>query len=67
MKADLVEISRQEPGKKYLVRIQVGEEVIRRLIDQPKDAGEGALRDAAVGVAAQEGYSIGSSEVVVVT
>jgi hypothetical protein len=65
MKADRVEISRDEPGNRWLIRIQVGEEVIRRYLNQPKDASEAALRDAAVKTASDEGYTIDPSAVVV--
>ena len=47
MTADRVEVS-WDPGKsKWLVRIQNGEEVIRRYCDSPKNADEQALRAAA--------------------
>jgi hypothetical protein len=58
MKADRVEVSRDEPGNRWLVRIQVGEEVIRRHIHEAKDASQDALRSAAVTTAADEGYTI---------
>jgi len=64
MKADRVEISRDEPGNRWLIRIQVGEEVIRRHCVEPKDAGEAVLRDAAVKTANDEGYTIDPSDVV---
>jgi hypothetical protein len=62
MKADLVEVSRDEKG--WLVRIKVGEEVIRRHCKEPSDADEAALRRAAVQTAADEGYSVDPSEIV---
>jgi hypothetical protein len=64
MKADRVEVSREEKGKGWLIRIQVGEEVVRRHCDEAKDADEATLRRAAVKVAADEGYSTVASTVV---
>ncbi len=47
MTADRVEVS-WDPGKsKWLVRIQSGEEVIRRYYNAPKNADEQTLRAAA--------------------
>lgn len=64
MNADRVEVSRDEKGKGWLIRIQVGEEVVRRHCDEAKDADEATLRSAAVKIAADEGYSVDSSRVV---
>jgi len=64
MKADRVEISRDETGKQWLIRIQVGEEVIRRHSAEPKDAGEAVLRAAAIKTASDEGYTIDPANVV---
>jgi hypothetical protein len=64
MKADRVEVSRDEQKKRWLIRIQVGEEVIRRHCDEAKDADETTLRRAAAKTAADEGYSVGESEIV---
>ena len=66
MKADRVEVSRDEQKKQWLVRIQVGGEVIRRHIRDSKNPGENELRDLAVKVAADEGYTTDPSEVVLV-
>ena len=58
MTADRVEIS-WDPGKsKWLVRIQSGEEVIRRYCDAPKNADETALRAAAERTVRDEGYQL---------
>jgi hypothetical protein len=65
MKADRVEISRDEQGNRWVVRIKVGEEVIRRSCKEAKTADEATLRDAAVKTAADEGYTVAPSEVVV--
>jgi hypothetical protein len=64
MKADRVEISREEKGKRWLIRIQVGEQVIRRHCDEPKNADEATLRRAAVQTAADEGYTVDESSIV---
>ena len=65
MTADRVEVS-WDPGKsKWLVRIQSGEEVIRRYCDVPKNADEQALRAAAESTVRDEGYQLGSGGVTV--
>jgi len=57
MTADRVEVS-WDPGRsKWLVRIQSGEEVIRRHCDIPKNADEQALRAAAEKTVRDEGYA----------
>lgn len=65
MKADRVEISRDEQGKRWLIRIQVGAEVIRRHSDESKSADDDSLRRAAAKVAADEGYTVAPSDIVV--
>ncbi len=47
MKADRVELSWEEQGKRWLIRIHVGEEVIRRHCNEVRDADEATLRRAA--------------------
>ena len=65
MTADRVEVS-WDPGKsKWLVRIQNGEEVIRRFCDSPKNADEQALRAAAEKTVRDEGYQVGPAGVTV--
>jgi hypothetical protein len=56
MRADRVEISWDAAKSSWLVRIQAGEEVIRRHCDAPKDASEQALRLAAQQILQDEGY-----------
>ena len=58
MKADRVEVSRDRQANKWLIRIQVGEEVIRRHSHESKDADENTLRATALKMAADEGYEI---------
>jgi hypothetical protein len=65
MKADRVEVSWDEQKKKWLIRIAVGEEVIRRYCDEKKTIDESKLRSVAAQTAVDEGYEIGPAEVVV--
>ncbi|HJX00413.1 MAG TPA: hypothetical protein VJ453_09635 [Terriglobales bacterium] len=57
MRADAVEVSWDKDKNKWLVRIQTGEEVIRRYCDAPKDADDQKLRAAAQKTLSDEGYS----------
>jgi hypothetical protein len=54
--ADLVEVSWDANKNKWLVRIQSGEEVIRRHCGLPKAADDQALRAAAAKAVQEEGY-----------
>lgn len=56
MQADRVELSWDANKSKWLVRIQVGEEVIRRYCDLPKTADEKSLQQAAQKTLQDEGY-----------
>jgi len=64
MRADHVEVSWNQDKKKWLVRIQAGEEVIRRQCDAPKDADEQKIRAAAQKALVDEGYD-SSAQIVV--
>ncbi|MGC2658068.1 MAG: hypothetical protein WA324_08815 [Bryobacteraceae bacterium] len=64
MKADRVEVSRDEQGNRWTIRIQVGGEVIRRHCHEPANAGEAILREAAVKTATDEGYTVDPLNVV---
>jgi hypothetical protein len=64
MKATRVEISHEKQSKQWLIRIQVGEEVIRRHSDEPADADEATLRRVAAQAAADEGYTVDATEIV---
>lgn len=64
MQADRVEVTHDEHSNDWLVRIQVGEEVIRRRCRESKDADESTLRTAAVKIASDEGYTVDPSNVV---
>jgi hypothetical protein len=61
MRADSVEISWDAAKSKWLVRIQAGEEVIRRHCDLAKSADEAALKSAAELALRDEGYEPDSS------
>jgi hypothetical protein len=56
MRADRVELSWDAAKSNWLVRIESGEEVIRRHCKMPKDADEQALRSAAKKTVQEEGY-----------
>jgi hypothetical protein len=58
MKADRVEVSRDEPNNRWLIHIQVGEEVIRRYSHESRIADENALCNAVVQATTDEGYTI---------
>lgn len=56
MKADQIEVSWDTSKSKWLVRIQAGEEVIRRYCDLPKNADETSIRQSALKTLTDEGY-----------
>ena len=56
MRADRAEVSWDAGKSKWLVRISVGEEVIRRYCDLAKNASESDLRAAAQKTLQDEGY-----------
>jgi hypothetical protein len=58
MRADRVEVSWDAEKSKWLIRIQNGEEVIRRHCKAPKDADEQTLRSAAAKTVQDEGYEL---------
>jgi hypothetical protein len=64
MRADRVEVSWDNDKKKWLVRIVVGEEVIRRYCDAPRDADEQKIRAAAQKTLTDEGYEVAQNIVV---
>lgn len=53
---DHVEVSWDATKSNWLIRIETGEEVIRRHCDLPKNADEQTLRSAAQKTVADEGY-----------
>ena len=58
MRADRVEVSWDEAKSKWLIRIQNGEEVIRRHSDAPKNADDPTLRAVVQRAEADEGYEL---------
>jgi hypothetical protein len=56
MRADCVEVSWDAAESKWLVRIESGEEVIRRHCQAPKDADELSLRSLVQEIVQDEGY-----------
>lgn len=56
MHADRVELSWDNAKSSWLVRIEAGEEAIRRHCKMPKDADEQTLRSAATKTLQEEGY-----------
>jgi threonine synthase len=64
MTADSIKIARDESGTNWIVRIQVGEEVIRRQLKLSGDASEEELRAAAAWIATDEGYTADPSTIV---
>jgi len=56
MRADRVEVSWDASKSSWLVRIEIGEEVIRRHCKLPQNANEQALRQAAQKTLQDEGY-----------
>lgn len=66
MNADRVEVTRDEQANKWLIRIQVGEEIIRRHTHEPREADENTLREAALKTVADEGYDIDPLNIVFV-
>lgn len=64
MRADRVEFSWDEQKSSWLLRIESGEEVIRRHCELPKSADEQALRTAVEKAVADEGYEVDPTRVV---
>jgi len=56
MRADRVEVTWDQGKSNWLVRIAIGEEVIRRRCNSPKDSDEQTLRSAVQKTVRDEGY-----------
>jgi hypothetical protein len=56
MRPDRVEVSWDAAKSKWLIRIETGEEVIRRHCDVPKNADDQTLRSAVQKAVEDEGY-----------
>ena len=65
MRADRVELSWDAVKSNWLIRIEAGEEVIRRHCAAPKNADEQSLRSAARKTVEDEGYEADISQMVI--
>jgi hypothetical protein len=65
MRADRVELSWDVSKSDWLLRIEAGEEVIRRHCAVPKNADEQTLRSAAQQTVEDEGYEPDLSQVII--
>lgn len=63
MHADRVEVSWDAAKSNWLIRIETGEEAIRRHCKMPKDADEQALRSLAKKMLQDEGYDSEVAEI----
>jgi hypothetical protein len=67
LKADSAKVQWDSDKKRWVVRIQVGEEVIRRPCDQAsQDGSDEELRTIAVQIAKDEGYELDPAAVTIV-
>ena len=66
MRADNVELSWEADKKKWLVRIKIGEDVIRRQCSAPRDAADQELRSAAEQTVRDEGYEADPAQISIV-
>ena len=64
MRADRVELSWDAAKSQWLVRIEAGEEVIRRHCALPKNADEKTLRSAVETTVKDEGYELDPASLV---
>jgi hypothetical protein len=58
MRADRADVSWDSEKSKWVIRISVGEEVIRRYCNLPRNASETDLRSAAEKTLRDEGYEL---------
>jgi len=65
MRADHADVSWDAQKSKWLVRISVGEEVIRRHCDLPQNADQKDLRIAAEKTLHEEGYELDAAAITV--
>lgn len=65
MRIDRAEVSWDAQKSKWLVRIQTGDEVVRRYCSLPKNADEQALRSAALKTVQEEGYDADPAAVMI--
>lgn len=65
MRANQIEVSWDEQHSKWLIRITVGDEVIRRYSEQTPDVDHITLQKEAIDLAAEEGYTFDQADVIV--
>jgi len=65
MRADRAEVSWDSKKSKWLVRIEVGEEVVRRYCDLPQNAEQQAIRAAVQKTLKDEGYEAEGVEIAI--
>jgi hypothetical protein len=65
MSPDRVDVSWDATKAQWLVRIETGEEVIRRHCNEPKSSDDGSLRQAAQKIVQDEGYEADISRITV--
>lgn len=63
MRPDRVEVLWDAAKSKWLIRIETGEEVVRRLCDVPKNADDETLRSAVQKAVEDEGYELDPTSV----
>jgi hypothetical protein len=63
MRADHADVSWDSEKSKWVIRISVGEEVIRRYCSLPQTANETELRSAAQSTLRDEGYELESEAI----
>ena len=63
MDADRVEVSWDAEKSRWLIRIEVGAEVIRRHAKEPKDADDHAFQTIAQKCAVDEGYQVAPGKI----
>jgi len=63
MRPDRVEVSWDTAKSKWLIRIEAGEEVVRRHCDVPKNADDQTLRAAVQKTVTDEGYELDPTSV----
>jgi hypothetical protein len=67
MKADRAEVSWDAQKNKWLVRIIIGEEVIRRFCDDSRTVEPAALRASVLRTVREEGYEIDPASITLST
>jgi hypothetical protein len=66
LKAEKATVTWDPAKKQWHVRVQIGEEVIKRALSKtPQDASEDVLRSRAVETAKDEGYEVDAAKVAI--